>query len=195
MRISPSIASSNLLNIQSELEKINNQYEDLHIDIEDGNFVPNITFGKKMIAMLRDATELPFSVHLMVKDPIEYIYDLAQLKSHVIVIHGESTQYVLRYINRIHQLGMKAGIALNPTTSIDSYQYLLSKCDSVLIMTSEPDNDGEKFLSGMLFKIQKIRNIFPGEIWCDGGIDFENMKVLKKMNIDVCVMGRAIFKD
>ena len=86
MRISPSIASSNLLNIQSELEKINNQYEDLHIDIEDGNFVPNITFGKKMIAMLRDATELPFSVHLMVKDPIEYIYDLAQLKSHVIFI-------------------------------------------------------------------------------------------------------------
>lgn len=192
MRISPSIASSNLLNVEAELKKLKD-YTDIHIDIEDGNFVPNITFGKKMVSLLEKATTLPFSVHLMVKNPVEYIEFFAQMRCDIVFIHVECTQYILRWLHLIRQYGMRAGIALNPVTAIEPYRYLFEKCDSILLMTSEPDGEGEKFLSNLLPKIEQVRKIYQGELWCDGGIDLKRLELLEKMGVDVCVMGRAIF--
>lgn len=195
MKISPSISSSNLLNIGDELKKLECHYQDIHIDIEDGNFVPNITFGNRMVMQIRTATDLPFSVHLMVTNPLDYIYMLSTQKCNVIFIHVEASMYIMRYVNLIHKLGMKVGIAFNPITPIESYEYLFDKVDAILIMTSEPDYAGERFISSMLQKIIDVRNKFGGELWCDGGIDTEMLEKLEKINVDVCVMGRAIFKN
>lgn len=190
IRISPSIASCDLLSVKTELLKIENQYQDLHIDIEDGNFTPNITFGMKMVRAIRKATSVPFSVHLMVSDPMPYIEEFCHFNSNIIFVHAESSMYLRRYLNKIHEHGIKAGIAVNPISDINQYLCLTDAIDAVMYLTTEPDGNNEMFQPTV---ISKMRN-FPGkEIWVDGGIN-ENTIPLLPEYVTTVVMGRAVFQ-
>lgn len=189
MRISPSIASANLANIEKEIEKIGNQYDSLHIDIEDGNFVQNITFGLNTVKAIRKLTDKPFSAHLMVTKPEDYIDELIKLNCSHIFIHGECSMYLKRFFYKIRENKIKAGLALNPLSNINDYKHLFDDIDAVLYLTSEVDGHGEKFQSLVLEKIKYLDNI---ETWIDGGVNFSNIHLLPT-HTSYVVMGRGIF--
>lgn len=190
LTVVPSIASSNLINIQHELERIGDDYENLHIDIEDGNFIPNITFGISMVKALRRLTTKPFSVHLMVTDPSKYLNDLINLGCSHIFIHVESTRYLRELLFIIRQAKIKAGIALNPGSNIDNYTYLLEDVDCIMYMTSEPDGRNQVFNPKVLDTVKIFPNI---ETWVDGGIKLSMLNTLENAGVTTVVMGRQIF--
>jgi ribulose-phosphate 3-epimerase len=128
---------------------------DLHIDIEDGNFIPNITFGLKTIQAIRSITNLTFSFHLMVKNPIDYIYTLCDLKPSIIFAHVESLPYPSEFVNLVKSQGVKVGLAFNPKTQIQPFTYLFNQLDGILIMTSEPDGKNQMFIPTMIEKVKK----------------------------------------
>lgn len=195
MIISPSIASANPLKLEEELRKINHtEFQDLHIDIEDGNFIPNITFGLKTIKALRKITNLPFSFHLMVKRPQDYVEDLVRLKPSIIFAHVEAIDYPLSFLEIVQKHGVKCGLAFNPKTPVDPYLYVLQHADGVLIMTSEPDGKGQEFIPLMVEKAKTIKAYgLPIEIWVDGGVKREYLDLLKNAGVTHTVMGREIF--
>lgn len=188
--IVPSVASCDQVRIADELSRIGVCYPNLHVDIEDGNFVPNITFGMKTVHAIRGVTDKPFSVHLMVSDPLDYIDDLCGLGCSHLFVHVESGQYVRRCLNRVRSHGVRAGIALNPVSDVRSFEYLLDDCDAILYMTSEPDGAGELFQEPVARKIRAFRGI---ETWVDGGVRHDMLTRLGKMGVDVVVMGRDVF--
>lgn len=190
MKISPSLASANQLNLGHEIERLGENYPTLHIDIEDGNFVPNITFGLKTIKAIRQQTSKPFSVHLMVTNPLDYLDELATLHCEVIFVHVESTPYLLRVLNKIHDYKILAGLALNPISNIENVEYLIQKVDKILYMSSEPDGKGDQFIPGILSKIKKYPHI---ENWLDGGIQESMLEQLAQTKLDHVVMGREVF--
>lgn len=189
IRISPSIASCDLLKVGDEIKSVENKYDDLHIDIEDGNFTPNITFGIKMVKQIRSITNMPFSVHLMVTNPDAYLSELYTLGCKTIFIHAENTMYLKRYLYEIRRHNISAGLALNPASDAKNYNYLIDDFDALMYMTSEVDGDGEKFQKRVLDKMIQIKN---KEIWIDGGINYDNITLLPNY-ANVVVMGRAIF--
>ena len=194
MKILPSIASANQYNIEKELGRIGSRYyENLHIDIEDGNFIPNITFGLKTVRQIRENYKLPFSVHLMVSNPESYIDELQKLGCCIIFIHVESCGYLSELLNKIKSLGIKAGIALNPRSDLKNYKYLFGITDAVMFMTSEPDFRGQIFNPAILEGIEEIIGDKKIELWADGGIKAEHMGFLEKKQINYVVMGREIF--
>lgn len=190
MKISPSIASADPLCLGHELKRLGSDYATLHVDIEDGNFVPNLTFGLKTVRALRTVTDKPFSVHLMVTCPETYIEELAGLNCEVIFVHAEVSLYLQRLLKQIHSHSIRAGLALNPISDIQQYEYLIDKADAVLYMSSEPDGEGDQFLPGVLGKIRR----YPGvENWIDGGVSQSQLKSVAEAGIDHVVMGREIF--
>ncbi|QIK58199.1 ribulose-phosphate 3-epimerase [Erysipelothrix sp. HDW6A] len=195
MKISPSIASSNLLKIGEEIERIGNSYDTLHVDIEDGNFVPNITFGFDMLDHLNEYSPKPFSIHLMVCRPEDYILKLSQYNCEYIFIHTGSTKYIRKVLQMIKKNGIKAGIALNPADTIDHLLYLVEDVDAILVMTSEPDMRNNAFEMKLLSKIESIVKKTNVEVWCDGGIGQQEMIKLEKLGVYCCVVGRSLFKQ
>lgn len=197
MKIIPSIASADQYNIAKELGRIGSRYyENLHIDIEDGNFIPNITFGLKTIKQIRENYKLPFSVHLMVSNPETYIDELVRLNCCIIFIHVESYRYLSEILNKIKSFGIKAGIALNPQSALKNYGYLSKITDAVMFMTSEPDFTEQIFNPQILENIEEVWvNNEKIELWADGGIKEQHLKFLKKKKIDYAVMGREIFRN
>ncbi|WP_449537927.1 ribulose-phosphate 3-epimerase [Ferdinandcohnia sp. Marseille-Q9671] len=195
MKISPSIASANQLQLGHEVMKIQDHYDDLHIDIEDGNFIPNITFGLKTIQSLRSVTTLPFSFHLMVTNPYEYIEQIKDLSPSIIFAHIESLPYPSDFLARVKKANLRCGLAFNPITPIEPYLYLLKQLDAVLIMTSEPDGQGQLFNKEMVEKVRKVakNHKFQGEIWVDGGVKYEHLPFLDEAGATHAVMGRAVF--
>ncbi len=194
MKIVPSIASANQYNIEKELGRIGSRYyENLHIDIEDGNFIPNITFGLKTVRQIRENYKLPFSVHLMVSNPENYIDELKKMDCCIIFIHVESCRYLSEILNKIKSLGIRAGIALNPCSGLKNYRYLLEITDAVMLMTSEPDFKGQIFNPAVLENIEEVFADKKPELWVDGGIREEHLEFLEKKQIDYAVMGREIF--
>lgn len=193
MKIIPSIASANPLNLQKELERLGHCYENLHVDIEDGNFIPNITFGFRSIEALRLISSKPFSVHLMVNNPYSYINRLATLNCSHIFVHVENIIYLKELINKIKSFNIKAGIALNPISKAVDYQYLFKDIDAILFMTSEPDYRDQSFDEEVLKNIPIIQSCENIELWADGGIKLEHLGKLRDKNIEYIVMGREIF--
>ena len=196
INISPSIASSNLLNIKNEIKKAEdfNSYT-LHMDIEDGNFVPNITFGMKLINMIRKQTKMNISYHLMVTNPLFWIYELPLRDNDIVFAHVESYQYPKYIVNSIKNRGANAGIVFNPATNIEQYKYLVSVCENIMIMTSEPDKDGEYFIDDMTNKILIAQKLQFKNIWVDGGIDENRIETLNKMGVYNFVVGRYFFNN
>lgn len=194
MKIIPSIASANQYNIEKELNRIGSKYyENLHIDIEDGNFVPNITFGLKTIRHIRNNYKLPFSIHLMVNHPENYIDELEKLGCYIIFVHVESCKYLSEIINKIKFLGIKAGIVLNPSSDFKNYKYLFEIIDAIMLMTSEPDFKGEVFNYKILENIENMFDDKKIEFWVDGGVREEHIEFLEKKGVDYAIMGREIF--
>jgi ribulose-phosphate 3-epimerase len=197
MNISPSIASANQLRLEEEIQRIHRgPYSDLHIDIEDGNFIPNITFGLKTIQAIRSITNLPFSFHLMVNNPLDYLHSLYQLKPSIIFAHVESLPYPSEFIHLVKSMGVKVGLAFNPSTQLEPFSYLFHHLDGILIMTAEPDGKGQQYIPSMIEKVKMLKNIRVSiEIWVDGGVSKDKLEDLKETGVTNCVMGRAIFNE
>lgn len=193
-KLIPSIASANQLFLAEELKHLGDRYDNLHIDVEDGNFVPNITFGMRTIKKLREVSSKPFSVHLMVTNPGEYLADLASLNCSHIFVHVENAMYLLYLLNTIKSYGIKAGLALNPISNLRDYEYLLPDVDAILYMSSEPDAQGEILNPRVIEKIMPKKSL-DYEIWVDGGVKREHLPLLATKHVDYAVMGRDLFNN
>jgi ribulose-phosphate 3-epimerase len=193
-KLIPSIASANQLCLAEELNRLGDRYENLHVDIEDGNFVPNITFGMRTLRELREASSKPFSVHLMVTNPEDYLAELASLNCSHIFVHVENAMYLLFLINTIKSYGIKPGLALNPISNLRDYEYLLPAVEAVLYMCTEPDTYGDILNLRVIEKILP-KNSLAYEIWVDGGIKREHLSLLASKDVDYAVMGRDLFNN
>ena len=196
MRILPSIASANPLCYGEEIRRLGNVGY-LHLDIEDGNFIPNITFGLKTIRAIASASRAALDVHLMTSCPGDYLDGLCQAGVQSICFHIESESYPLRLLNKIKCLGMKAGLAINMKTSLEELRMFLKEMDYLLIMTAEEDSEGQCFREESFDRISQAREMLSdhGELWVDGGICPYHLPRLCRCGVDRAVMGRAVFGE
>lgn len=195
VRVFPSIASSNCLAYGAELERIR-EWKELHIDIEDGNFTPNITFGLKTAGMIcHEAAGKSIQVHLMAREPGRYLEALASFQVQTVFAHIEALDYPMVFINRCHQLGMEAGIALNIRTPVSSIEPFHSMIDSVLIMTSEPDGGSECVYPPAVGKALRAVKELPDciKVMADGGLRESEVERLSASGAYGVVLGRLVF--
>ncbi len=199
-KVSPSILSAEFGSLKEEILKLEKGGADyIHLDIMDGIYVPNITFGSSVIKKLRNITDVPFDVHLMIDKPDRYIKDFVDAGADIITVHEESTIHLHRTIEEIKSYGLKAGVALNPATPLENIEYVLDYIDMVLIMTVNPGFGGQKFISSMERKIKKMRSIIDNRkldmlIEVDGGIKLNNAKEIIDYGVDIIVVGSGIFE-
>ncbi|MCR2042577.1 ribulose-phosphate 3-epimerase [Anaerosalibacter massiliensis] len=199
-KISPSILSSDFSKLGEEIRKIEEGGADfVHLDVMDGIFVPNITFGPPVIKEIRSITDIPFDVHLMIDRPERYIEEFVEAGADIITVHEESTIHLHRTIQNIKNCGKKAGISLNPSTPLENIEYVLEDIDMVLIMTVNPGFGGQSFIPAMERKIKHLRKIIDDrdlaiEIEVDGGIKLDNAKEVTDWGADILVAGSDIFK-
>lgn len=197
VRISPSILSADFSILKEEIQKLE-EADYIHIDVMDGNFVPNLTFGPKLVKDIRKYTDKIFDVHLMVNNPENYIDSMADAGADIITIHYESCIHIDRVITRIKDKGLKAGLTLVPSTNENVLQYLLDKIDLILVMSVNPGFGGQKFLYSQLDKIRNIKKMIGNrniEIEVDGGINEETYKQVIEAGADVLVAGSYVFNS
>ena len=201
IKISPSILSADFSKLGSEIQALEKAKADLiHIDVMDGHFVPNITIGPDVIKQLRKYTSLPFDVHLMISPVHNYIKNFAEAGANIITIHPEATDDLVDSIKKIKSYNKKAGVSLNPGTSIDKVLPVLNLIDLVLVMSVNPGFGGQKFMPETLEKVKALRKEIDKkklktEIEIDGGINIENSKSAIKAGVDIIVSGTTIFKE
>ena len=201
LKIAPSILSSDFSKLGDVLQTLNTSGADMvHVDVMDGHFVPNITFGPPVIKKIRQYSSLPFDVHLMIAPVQKYIKDFADAGADIITIHPEATEDLPASIKLIKSLGKKAGVSLNPETPVDKVLPVLNSIDLVLIMSVNPGFGGQSFMSEVLPKVQHLRKVIDEkklsvEIEIDGGIDFVTGKLAKEAGVDILVSGTTLFKD
>ncbi|MEF3245612.1 MAG: ribulose-phosphate 3-epimerase [Caldisericaceae bacterium] len=199
--ISPSIIASNFTNLKKEIEKIESfDQAFVHLDIMDGNFVPNITFGPFIVEQMRKITNLPFDTHLMIKNPDNFVEEFALAGSDFITFHIEETVFPLRILKKIQKLGKKCGISFNPATPVESVVEVLPYTDIVLVMSVEPGFSGQTFIPSTLSKIEKLNELRKSNgynflISVDGGINEKTMKSVLDAGADILVMGSFFFKN
>ena len=197
MKVSPSILASDFSKLSDEIKRI--EIADMvHLDIMDGHFVPNISFGADVVKSLRDKTNLIFDLHLMISNPIKYIKNFADAGADIITFHIESNSDVLATIKEIKKYGKKVGIAIKPKTDEKEIIKYLDYIDLALIMTVEPGFGGQKFMENQLEKSIHIKNASKNPnllIEIDGGVNFETINLAKRYPIDICVSGTCIFKN
>ena len=201
IKISPSILAADFSKLGSEIQNLEKAKADLiHIDVMDGHFVPNITIGPEVISKLRKHSTLPFDVHLMISPVHNYIENFAQAGADIITIHPEATDNLIASIKKIKSYNKKAGVSLNPETSVDKVLPVLNLIDLVLVMSVNPGFGGQKFIKETLDKVKILRKEIDSkklktQIEIDGGINFENSKMAKKAGVDILVSGTTIFKE
>jgi ribulose-phosphate 3-epimerase len=201
IKISPSILSADFSKLGSQIQDLEKAEADLiHIDVMDGHFVPNITIGPEVIGKLRKHTSLPFDVHLMISPVHDFIKNFAEAGADIITIHPEATNDLASSIKKIKSCDKKAGVSLNPETSVDKVLPILSAIDLVLIMSVNPGFGGQKFMKETLEKVKILRTEIDTkklktQIEIDGGINFENAKMAKEAGVDILVSGTTIFKE
>jgi ribulose-phosphate 3-epimerase len=201
IKISPSILSADFSKLGSQIQDLEKAEADLiHIDVMDGHFVPNITIGPEVIGKLRKHTSLPFDVHLMISPVHDFIKNFAEAGADIITIHPEATNDLVSSIKKIKSYNKKAGVSLNPETSVDKVLPILSAIDLVLIMSVNPGFGGQKFMKETLEKVKILRTEIDTkklktQIEIDGGINFENAKMAKEAGVDILVSGTTIFKE
>ena len=201
IQISPSILSADFSQLGNEIKRLEEGGADMiHVDVMDGHFVPNLTIGPSVIKSLRDYTKLPFDVHLMIKPVHKYIKSYAEAGANIITIHPEATDSLKDSIKHIKELGKKVGVSLNPDTKTDIIKEFLSELDLILIMSVHPGFGGQKFIPEVLSKIEELKDIklkenLKFDIEVDGGIDFNNSKLVVKAGANILVSGTTIFKN
>lgn len=193
--IAPSLLASDFSRLAEEVKAIENtKAKWLHLDVMDGNFVPNISFGADIIKAIRKNSNLYFDAHLMIENPEWYIDTIADAGVQSISIHVEATKHLDRALQLIKNRGLRAGVAINPATDIAFLDNIYEKLDLILVMTVNPGFGGQKFLTQMLEKIRKIRNKFPHiDIQVDGGINNETAKLVIEAGANVLVAGSYVF--
>lgn len=197
MKVSPSILASDFSKLSDEIKRIETA-DMVHLDIMDGHFVPNISFGADVVKSLRDKTNLIFDLHLMISNPIKYIKNFADAGADIITFHIESNSDVLATIKEIKKYGKKVGIAIKPKTDEKVIIKYLDYIDLALIMTVEPGFGGQKFMPEQLEKSLFIKNMSKNPnllIEIDGGVNFETINLAKRYPINICVSGTCIFKN
>jgi ribulose-phosphate 3-epimerase len=194
--VAPSLLAADFSKLREEIQEVESYgAEYLHLDVMDGNFVPNISFGAPVISSIRKNSNLVFDVHLMVENPDRFIKDMVDAGADVITIHAEATKHLNRTIQLIKSYGKKVGVALNPSTPLDVIKYDLKDIDMVLIMTVNPGFGGQAFIEGMLQKIRDLRSIDPNiDIQVDGGINNKTSKLVKEAGANILVAGSYLFK-
>ncbi|MBT0930036.1 ribulose-phosphate 3-epimerase [Streptococcus lutetiensis] len=199
-KIAPSILAADYANFASELKRIEEtSAEYVHIDIMDGQFVPNITFGADVVASMRKHSKLVFDCHLMVVNPERFVDAFAQAGADIMTVHAESTLHIHGALQKIKKAGMKAGVVINPGTPVSAIEPVLSLVDQVLIMTVNPGLGGQAFIPEMLEKVQKVAKIrdekgYDFDIEVDGGVDNKTIKACYQAGANVFVAGSYLFK-
>ena len=201
IKISPSILSADFSKLGNEIQNLEKAEADLiHIDVMDGHFVPNITIGPEVISKLRKYTTLPFDVHLMISPVHNFIKNFADAGADIITIHPEATNDLVSSIKKIKSYNKKAGVSLNPKTSVNKVLPVLNLIDLVLVMSVNPGFGGQQFMKDTLEKVKVLRKEIDSknlktQIEIDGGINFENAKMAKEAGVDILVSGTTIFKE
>ena len=201
IKIAPSILSADFSQLGNEIKKLEEAGADMiHVDVMDGHFVPNLTIGPPVIKTLRNYTKLPFDVHLMIAPVHKYIKKYAEAGADIITIHPEATDNLKQSIDHIKNLGKKVGISLNPNTQIDITKEFLAEISLVLIMSVNPGFGGQKFMPEVLVKIKELKKIkdqqnLNFDIEVDGGINFDNNKLVIEAGANILVSGTTIFKN
>lgn len=199
--ISPSVLSCDFANIQRDVEMINNSTADwFHVDVMDGVFVPNISFGFPVIAAIKKHATKPLDVHLMIEDADKYIEEFKNAGADILTVHFEACRHLHRTIQAIKAAGMKAGVALNPHTPVDLLSDVIEELDLVLIMSVNPGFGGQKFINNAVLKVEQAKNLIHRRgsralVEVDGGVNLETGLELVKAGADVLVAGSFVFNS
>ncbi len=199
VKLAPSILSADFARLGEEIRAVEEAGVDyIHVDVMDGHFVPNITIGPPVVKAIRRVTGLPLDVHLMISDPQEYVPQFVQAGSDILMVHAEACVHLDRVVQQMKDLGIRAGVALNPHQPLAVLEYVLQDLDRVLIMTVNPGFGGQSFIEGVLPKITRLKEIIRDqglscEIEVDGGVTVENARRIADAGADVLVSGSAIF--
>lgn len=200
VKLAPSILAADFGNLLSDVKKVENAgVEYLHIDIMDGHFVPNISFGPVVMNALKGKTNLVFDVHLMIENPDMFMDEFVSAGADIIVVHQETCKHLHRTIQNIKSRGVKAGVSLNPATPINVLEDILEELDMVLIMSVNPGFGGQSFIESSLGKIERLKKMIDDrgldiDIQVDGGVKASNIRKVVEAGANVIVAGSAIFK-
>lgn len=199
--VSPSLLSADFGNLQRDIEMLNQSECDwLHVDVMDGMFVPNISFGQPVIKYIKKHAQKPLDVHLMIMDPGRYVDDFKAAGADIITVHYEACTHLDRTIHAIRDCGLKAGVVLNPHTAVCLLEDIIQECDLVLLMSVNPGFGGQKFIENTYEKVRQLRALCDRKnpdclIEVDGGVNTGNAQRLYECGADVLVAGNAVFKS
>lgn len=199
--IAPSLLSANFYNLQDDLERLKKSgVKYLHLDVMDGNFVPNISFGLPIIKSVRKNTDFILDCHLMIEKPERYLEDFKNAGADILTVHQEATIHLQRTLAEIRRLGMKAGVSLNPSTSEETLKYIMDDLDLILIMSVNPGFGGQSYIESVNEKIKRVRKMIDESerdiiLEVDGGVNKDNIKELEDLGVDLFVAGSAAFKN
>lgn len=202
LKISASILGCDFSKMGQEVKKVEYAKVDIiHLDVMDGHFVPNISFGPTVIKSLRGYTNLPFEVHLMISDPRKYLKNFVNAGADTIVFHVEIEDDILEIIREIKNYGKKVGLAVNPETDIEKIFPYVEYLDLVIIMTVHPGFGGQSFMKDQIYKVSKLKNKMMEinkkglEVEFDGGVNLDTIKFAKEVGVDICVSGSFLFNS
>ena len=199
--IAPSLLSANFYNLQDDLERLKKSgIKYLHLDVMDGNFVPNISFGLPITKSVRKNTDFILDCHLMIEKPERYLEDFKNAGADILTVHQEATIHLQRTLAEIRRLGMKAGVSLNPSTSEETLKYIMDDLDLILIMSVNPGFGGQSYIESVNEKIKRVRKMIDESerdiiLEVDGGVNKDNIKELEDLGVDLFVAGSAAFKN